>query len=458
MTSSPSHMDPAVLAVLIGVYLSRKSPLRVLQRDRDTVVLLISTLRAIRAHHIDWTEPGVWPAIARIEFPPPLVKGFPMARATAADGNDEFYPDMVSGYDFYDRWFLEGAERRIAEHMWTRWKDLEAWAFANGHVKPADVAAVATEDDFTFLGSNQEEKSPGGQQLLIEALGDLVEPFHVNMLPIKMGMHDSLPVKCKRYSSLVNRCLSHCPKERFQVGYLTIHEGWVEPGESQRRPGLHIESPGYYTIDDDTVNDSGVFKRKLHNWGFGIGPNIWHIEGGVFQASNLANTCRVWNCIIRDHGDIVGPLGDIEHLRHSLNNGPPPSLPDYLPHANPPDNSAWGVRTDTPLVRRPREGETLEANAIAWMTDRTPHESVPIGGGGGRRRVFRQYFRLVTSRVTAWYEAHSTRNDECDVRPPDSVVIVRGDKFEAASAAGGKPAAPGSSGAGNDAVRPLPFI
>ncbi|KAJ1552839.1 hypothetical protein HK405_009835, partial [Cladochytrium tenue] len=74
-----------------------------------------------------------------------------------------------------------------------------------------------------------------------------------------------------------------------------------------------------------------------------------------------------------------------------------------------------------------RNGENLPANRLAWMTDRTPHESLPV-----ERRVFRQYFRLVTSQVTAWYEVHSTRNDECGVVPPDDVIVVKGNKFLAA--------------------------
>ncbi|KAI9359317.1 hypothetical protein DFJ73DRAFT_817841 [Zopfochytrium polystomum] len=61
---------------------------------------------------------------------------------------------------------------------------------------------------------------------------------------------------------------------------------------------------------------------------------------------------------------------------------------------------------------------------MIWMTDRTPHESVPIEVPG----TFRQYFRLVTSQVSVWYEEHSTKN-ELGVVPPETVVIVKGDKF-----------------------------
>ena len=39
------------------------------------------------------------------------------------------------------------------------------------------------------------------------------------------------------------------------------------------------------------------------------------------------------------------------------------------------------------------------------MSDTTPHESLPLTTAGHR-----QYFRLVTSSVSAWYTEHSTEN------------------------------------------------
>jgi len=53
------------------------------------------------------------------------------------------------------------------------------------------------------------------------------------------------------------------------------------------------------------------------------------VEGGIFMASNTANTCAVWNCSIRNnlgstHRNIIGQQGSIEHLRSIL--GPPTKL------------------------------------------------------------------------------------------------------------------------------------
>ena len=38
-----------------------------------------------------------------------------------------------------------------------------------------------------------------------------------------------------------------------KVYYLTIQETWVEPGDSQRRPGLHVDSPGKVKIKGEDL-------------------------------------------------------------------------------------------------------------------------------------------------------------------------------------------------------------
>ena len=65
----------------------------------------------------------------------------------------------------------------------------------------------------------------------------------------------------------------------------------------------------------------------------------------------------------------------------------------------------------------------LEANRIYWMTDRTPHEAVPLA-----QDTYRQYFRLVTEDVGVWYDQHSTANP-FGVVPPENVRIISESKF-----------------------------
>merc|ERR1712129_123979 len=99
------------------------------------------------------------------------------------------------------------------------------------------------------------------------------------------------------------------------------------------------------------------------------------------MASNVSNTCAVWNCAI-DEGDdekkndsedtIVGKNGSLEHMRSMM-----PNDKKYL----------------------------LEAHKLYWMTDRTPHEALPMEKSG-----WRQFFRLVSPNLSVWYEQHSTKN------------------------------------------------
>ena len=91
---------------------------------------------------------------------------------------------------------------------------------------------------------------------------------------------------------------------------------------------------------------------------------------------------------ITDPTEAVGELGDLEHMRGLLD-----------------------------------QGNLLKAGELCWMTDRTPHESMSLKKG-----TRRQYFRLVTSQVSAWYEDHSTPNP-LGVVPPGSVTILKGNKF-----------------------------
>ena len=118
------------------------------------------------------------------------------------------------------------------------------------------------------------------------------------------------------------------------------------------------------------------------------------LKDGIYMASNVDNTCAIWDCkIIKNENgrDIIGKLGDIEHLRSILS-----------------DNKC----------------EILKRNKMYWFTDRTPHESLAVD-----KRVFRQYFRLVTHKVSLWHEQHSDKNPN-GVMPNENItVVVKGNKF-----------------------------
>eukprot|EP01103_Thecamoeba_quadrilineata_P007675 TRINITY_DN17521_c0_g1_i1.p1 TRINITY_DN17521_c0_g1~~TRINITY_DN17521_c0_g1_i1.p1 ORF type:complete len:305 (-),score=10.67 TRINITY_DN17521_c0_g1_i1:116-1030(-) len=221
--------------------------------------------------------------------------------------------------------------------------------------------------------------------LKVTDIGGFPEPrnININMMPFILGKKSSLPKELQGYWSLISRCPINL-EEISKIGYLTIHEELIEKGHSQRRAGLHTESPGILRCDDSKIK----FSTRSLPWGGGhYKKPIFY--GGIYMASNISDSCRVWNAKIEDMHEIVGPYGDVEHLRNFLGNG-----------------------------------ETMKSKEIWWLTDATPHESLPL-----TTKQYRQYFRVVTSEVNVWYPSHSTSNPT-GVVPGPTTLIVQGDKFK----------------------------
>merc|ERR1712048_820907 len=122
---------------------------------------------------------------------------------------------------------------------------------------------------------------------------------------------------------------------------------------------MHVESPGVLDIDGvglkvykDEHSIGGEYRLQENYvpltmaWGRGVydNNNEWgEYRGGVYMASNVAASCRVWDAQIVDPGNLVGPLGDLSHISHLLGCG-----------------------------------ELLDEGELVWMTDTTPHESLPL--------------------------------------------------------------------------------
>ncbi|KAJ3141902.1 hypothetical protein HK100_005816 [Physocladia obscura] len=229
---------------------------------------------------------------------------------------------------------------------------------------------------------------------LVDSNGQLVS-LNINMMPFVMGHTNTLPDNCKRYAKLIDACIRRVSHEEDKVGYLTVQESWVEPGNTQRRPGLHVETPGILKL-------GSTFKPIMVHWGWGstdrnlVPSGSADITGGIFMASSIPDSCAIWPCVIDNVSNAgVDSLGSMEHLRAAL-------------------ERASKDQDDAEVFLQP-------ANRLVWITDRTPHESLPV-----KRRVFRQYFRLVTSNVNVWYADHSTPNP-LGVLP--SCQVIKGNKF-----------------------------
>ena len=268
------------------------------------------------------------------------------------------------------------------------------WAYGGGR-KNADVAfrqiAYVKGCDGTYF------KLPLFPQ-------PLKKDININMMPIKMHRPEiqnqlsELTDELKGYAPLIEACLPADVTQRGKVCYLTIHESFVKKGHTQRRPGLHVEKPA-----------DGVGGESCTTGVWGSGYNQ---QDGIFMASNISNTCAVWNCMIigsaddlrRDDEDehedeneeviedVMDRLGGCEHLRR------------YLPNDH---------------------RYTMEGGKLYWITDRTPHEALPMEKDG-----WRQFFRLVSSELSVWYEAHSTKNPLGIVPDPRITAIVKGNKFD----------------------------
>lgn len=166
----------------------------------------------------------------------------------------------------------------------------------------------------------------------------------VNMMPFLFGDKNSIPSYLHGYLPLIEKCTKF---EMGKVAYLTVTESCVKQGMFQRRSGVHTEGT--------SVDNFG---------GGGWGGGDWGGEKkGVYMAST-DGSCRIWNHMTKDV-DFYGAL----------------------------------------LLPITGEPELMEANTLYWLTDRTPHEALPVN-----RDIERQYFRLVSNEVSVWWKQHSTSN------------------------------------------------
>jgi hypothetical protein len=206
---------------------------------------------------------------------------------------------------------------------------------------------------------------------------------NVNMMPFRTHDRDSLPKELHQYWLLISSCVSDAADVE-DIAYLSVHESFVAKGASQRRGGLHIETPG-------AVQDTELGETYTVGWGMGE-RRMNRLHGGIFFGSNVEDSCAIWpKWVVTDPQDpgVVGAGGSCEHLREYL--GPPV------------------------LIR---------AGEVYWMTDRTPHEALAQESAG-----WRQFFRLVVGRVTLWYSKHNTANPLCPL--PVDVRVIHEDKFAA---------------------------
>jgi len=136
--------------------------------------------------------------------------------------------------------------------------------------------------------------------------------------------------------------------------------------ENKLLAGETQSRPGIHTEGTDTLGWGGG------SWG-GTSP-----DRGVYLASSDGR-CRAWDCTSLD----------VDHMG---------ALPE--PEA---------------------DSLVLDPSALYWITDRTPHEALP-----SKVAHYRQFFRLVSEDIGAWWQQHSTPSP-FGVAPKSPVV--HGNKF-----------------------------
>jgi hypothetical protein len=206
------------------------------------------------------------------------------------------------------------------------------------------------------------------------------EGINVNMLPFIVGQKSSLPTLLHGYWQLIQQLpISH---RNNTTAYLTVQEGSVQAGCTQRTPGLHTESA--VEIEKDQGGAGSV--ESYQSWGGG--ESFYHnLAGGIFMGSTVSGTCRLVHCSVG--ATHVGRHGNLEHMR--------PWIEDSKPKRS-----------------------VLKANEIWWITDKTPHEALPLMINSER-----QFFRLIAADIDIWYSAHNTANPM--VEP--ACRVVDGSKF-----------------------------
>ena len=208
---------------------------------------------------------------------------------------------------------------------------------------------------------------------------------NVNMMPFIFGNKTSLPESVQDYYELIENC-PYMKDDVGKVGYLTVQESYVYSGQAHRRQGIHLEPPGLFKETDPCATAFTPGVERPSGVGHFVGPDKY--QGGVYFASSVSDTNNVWDALVDKnvHG-IVDHQGGGEPLRGII--GP---------------------------------GTTLKAGELIWITDATPHETLPQEKPG-----YRQFFRVITSVISHWYADHSTPNPKVSL--PDHIKVVQRDRF-----------------------------
>jgi hypothetical protein len=183
--------------------------------------------------------------------------------------------------------------------------------------------------------------------------------LRVMMMPVRLGNLRGVP---SAYQELLLTLYSMVEGRFFsKIGYLTIDEKELLPGETLRRPGLHVD--GYY-------------HGRCGAWGGGGG---WGSVGNGMLTVSSTSHCRAYLGWVEGE---PGPEGECDHLQP------------------------------------PGPGEILEAKQVYWLDGACVHESLPV-----TERTHRQFVRLSMPSNGPWFEGY-TKNP-AGVLPSNEILPRR---------------------------------
>lgn len=158
-----------------------------------------------------------------------------------------------------------------------------------------------------------------------------------------------------------------------QVGYLTIDEKMVEPGETHRRRGLHVD--GVY------ANGAGGWSGGSGGGGWGGGDAPGMKATGMLTVSSVSG-CRAW---CQDFKGWPGAEGECDHLSDQCQ-----------------DESC----------------AVLSPSVAYWLDALCVHESLPM-----KARTPRQFVRLSLPSTAPWFDGYT--ENPLGVKPTGPILPRR---------------------------------
>lgn len=252
--------------------------------------------------------------------------------------------------------------------------------------------------------------------------------ININMMPFVFGDKSSLPKEYHGYLPLIEKANF----AKGSVAYLTIHESVVEKGSTQRRPGLHTDGTNgelAESLEGSSLDEQGSWGGGFHGGAWGGG---WQRNWDALKAKKKSKDKKSKPEIdpkkkkkLSESDDLVeeggwgggwGGIKESKGIYIASSDGTCNIYDAYVSNKNV-DKHGGTLKESVQNTKC----VSAKPSTMYWITDRTPHESIPV-----KETTNRQFFRLVSEDIHAWYKKHSTPNP-LGIEPKCPIVDV--DKF-----------------------------